>query len=257
MTMDEMERRVLAQARSQLSLSIGAQARHEAKLLETLMPTSLAPPALPNRRHGTATSMLRALQPNGGKWLIIGLIAGGAVGAGVTWGVLGTPSELVPAPASEAASSGAPVLAADAASSLRHASVAREPSVTQLPEPGTAPTTEVAERPARRWVRPHRGRPVDESAAALELAMLQRARRALNRDSAAQALGIVTELDERFPNGVLLEERAALRVLALCAVGDLTAARGATARFLERHPGSMYVPRVRAACALEGSSRTK
>ena len=46
--------------------------------------------------------------------------------------------------------------------------------------------------------------------------MLQRARRALNAENGRLALGIVEELDERFPKGLLVEERSATRILSLC-----------------------------------------
>jgi len=90
--------------------------------------------------------------------------------------------------------------------------------------------------------------PKPESSLAIELAMLQRARRALNADNGRLALGLVQELDERFPKGVLLEERSATRILSLCMLGRTEEARGFGRRFQERYPGSVYAERVRGSC---------
>lgn len=86
------------------------------------------------------------------------------------------------------------------------------------------------------------------SSLAAELAMLQRARRALNARNGRLALGIVQELDEQFPKGVLIEERSATRVLSLCQLERVDEARGVVRAFLERYPVSVYAERVRRSC---------
>jgi hypothetical protein len=78
--------------------------------------------------------------------------------------------------------------------------------------------------------------------------MLQRARRALNARNGRLALGIVQELDEQFPKGVLIEERSATRVLSLCQLERVDEARGVARAFLERYPVSVYAERVRRSC---------
>jgi outer membrane protein assembly factor BamD (BamD/ComL family) len=88
-----------------------------------------------------------------------------------------------------------------------------------------------------------------ESSLAAELAMLQRARRALNAGNGRLALGIVEELDERFPRGVLVEERSATRILSLCQLERVAEAQQAAHEFLARYPASVYVERVRQSCA--------
>jgi hypothetical protein len=88
-----------------------------------------------------------------------------------------------------------------------------------------------------------------ESSLAVELAMLQRARRALNAENGRLALGIVEELDERFPKGVLVEERSATRILSLCQLERAAEAKQAARDFLERYPSSVYAERVRQSCA--------
>jgi hypothetical protein len=63
------------------------------------------------------------------------------------------------------------------------------------------------------------------------------------------ALGIVQSLDERFPNGVLMEERVATRILSLCQLDRADEARAQAQHFLLEHPRSVYAERVRHSCA--------
>jgi len=85
-----------------------------------------------------------------------------------------------------------------------------------------------------------------------ELALIQRATRALNHGQAARALVALVEHGRRFPRGMLTPERQALRVLTLCKLERLPQGRRERDRFLARHAGSPLVERVRAAC---GSSK--
>jgi hypothetical protein len=90
---------------------------------------------------------------------------------------------------------------------------------------------------------------VDEpSSLAAEVAMLQRARRALNSENGRLALGIVQDLDAQFPRGILIEERNATRVLSLCQLDRADEARQVAQAFLERYPASVYAERVRGSC---------
>lgn len=93
-----------------------------------------------------------------------------------------------------------------------------------------------------------------ESSLSVEIAMLQRARRALNDENGRLALGIVLELDERFPKGVLVEERNATRILSLCQLERVGEAQRAAREFLDRYPASVYAERVRESC-VAGPSR--
>ena len=85
-----------------------------------------------------------------------------------------------------------------------------------------------------------------------EIALLGEAHRALNSGDAAGALAHLTAYRERFPHGVLREERDVERVLVLCRLGRDAEAREAARAFLRSHPRSPLVPRVERACA--GSS---
>lgn len=83
-----------------------------------------------------------------------------------------------------------------------------------------------------------------------ELALLSRADRAIRAGEAELALSFVNELDLRYPDSKLTEERGAARIMAECAL----AAPGAVARaerFLSDHPASVYSDRVLRSCGIE------
>ncbi len=81
-----------------------------------------------------------------------------------------------------------------------------------------------------------------------EIALLNEAQRALASGQADRALQILDRHAREFPRGSLAEERAAARIIALCALGRVTAARAETAAFVRQSPESPLVERVRAAC---------
>lgn len=84
------------------------------------------------------------------------------------------------------------------------------------------------------------------------LEQLRRARQQLQSGQALTSLLILSEL-ERGAGELLVEERAATRVLALCAVGQESAAREVAARLEQSSPGSIYSMRLAQSCA--GSSQ--
>lgn len=71
---------------------------------------------------------------------------------------------------------------------------------------------------------------------------------ALRAKDNAKALSLIDEQDRRFPLGQLRPEREAAKVLAMCA-SEPKSGTTALAQFVERHPGSPLLPRLRAACA--------
>jgi RNA polymerase sigma-70 factor (ECF subfamily) len=81
-----------------------------------------------------------------------------------------------------------------------------------------------------------------------EIALLNEAQRALASGQADRALQLLDRHARDFPRGSLAEERAAARIIALCALGRVTAARAETAAFVRKSPESPLVDRVRAAC---------
>jgi hypothetical protein len=83
-----------------------------------------------------------------------------------------------------------------------------------------------------------------------ELALLRRVERALRNDDPALALALLAELDQRFPQTRLAEERLAARTMAECRQHAPGAVLHAQA-FLRERPASVYSERVQSACALE------
>jgi hypothetical protein len=81
-----------------------------------------------------------------------------------------------------------------------------------------------------------------------ELSMLSRARRAQRLGNAPLALGIVQDLEKRHPDGALLEESEIIAITALCTAERFDEAQQRIARFLEKYPSSLHVPRLRQGC---------
>jgi hypothetical protein len=104
--------------------------------------------------------------------------------------------------------------------------------------------------PARTSPRPQRDEAPAEAGDSLsdEMDLLKRAKLALSRGEAKRAASLLDEHARRFPDGVLLQERQALRVVALCDAGELARGREEAKRFLSAHPKAALAERVRAAC---------
>jgi hypothetical protein len=81
-----------------------------------------------------------------------------------------------------------------------------------------------------------------------ETRLLRDADVALRSGDAQRALALLDEHAARFPDGVLQEERAAERVLALCGLGRTSEARADVDRFLRERPRSPLADRVRSSC---------
>jgi hypothetical protein len=89
-----------------------------------------------------------------------------------------------------------------------------------------------------------------------ELALLRRVERALRNNDPAFARALLGELDERFPDSRLGEERSAARRIADCRSSEPGASDGAR-EFLREHRASVYRQRIVLACALAGEPREK
>ena len=84
-----------------------------------------------------------------------------------------------------------------------------------------------------------------------EAAILRAAEHALAAHDGTTALARLDEHATRFPQGALVEERIAARVLALCSVGRVANARVEAQRFLVARPRSPLAAQVRGSCARE------
>ncbi|MEM6293260.1 MAG: hypothetical protein AAGA54_18455 [Myxococcota bacterium] len=86
------------------------------------------------------------------------------------------------------------------------------------------------------------------SSLAAETRALQQARAALKDGRPQDALSKLDRAAQAFPDGALIEERAALRVLALCEAGRADEGRAAAAAFETTYPRSAHAKRVANAC---------
>jgi hypothetical protein len=115
----------------------------------------------------------------------------------------------------------------------------REPQQTQEPAPAPA-------RPAPAAV----VSPVRSGADSLaaESVLLTRAQRELSSGNAAGAERALAEHAQRFPQGMLAEERRAVQAIALCEGGRVVEGERQAQAFLADHPNSPLAARVRSAC---------
>lgn len=81
-----------------------------------------------------------------------------------------------------------------------------------------------------------------------ETAVLRAAWREIRFGDAASALARLDAHRARFPSGVLVPERDAARVIALCVDGQVAEGRRAATQFAAEHASSPLTARVRAAC---------
>lgn len=136
---------------------------------------------------------------------------------------------LPPSPSPPPPSASSVVATPPSAKSAQSAAVVSAPPSAVLPPASPAP-----------------GGSVDgESALALELASLDRARSALAQGQASQALALLDDHAAHFPRGVLATEATVLRVEALVRAGDRASAVALAHRFLAANAASPYAPRVR------------
>jgi len=108
--------------------------------------------------------------------------------------------------------------------------------------PRRASVVAVESRPQREEVA------APSSSLAEEVPLLRAARAALRSGEAARSLDLLTTHAARFPDGVMREERLALRVAALCDAGRRSEARAEAERFVREAPRSVFVERVRTTC---------
>jgi len=82
-----------------------------------------------------------------------------------------------------------------------------------------------------------------------EVELLGRAQALLRDGKATRSLAVLKRYRNRYRAGVLLEDAAALEVLALCGAKRVAQARRAADRFLERYRSSPHQARIRRSCA--------
>jgi hypothetical protein len=81
-----------------------------------------------------------------------------------------------------------------------------------------------------------------------EVALLSKAQAALSRGRPQAALDALSQHAQRFPRGVLTEERAATKARTLCALGRRQEAEVELKRIEKLNPTSAYLARARESC---------
>lgn len=87
-----------------------------------------------------------------------------------------------------------------------------------------------------------------------ELMLIQQIKDALDAERPAAALAAIDAHARKFARGSLVEEREALRVVALCNTGEVARGERAQRAFIEAYPRSAYRERVRAACPVAAAA---
>jgi hypothetical protein len=114
----------------------------------------------------------------------------------------------------------------------------------------------LAEKPARKLNRAAvraEAEPQIADSLAEEAELLKRAQQAINSGNAALALALVEEHADRYPSGVLSQERSGLRAISLCRAGAWQQGVAQARSFLQKNPVSPLSERVRSVCKLEGN----
>jgi hypothetical protein len=191
-----------------------------------------------------------------------GVLLGLAIAAGLTLTLLGVQRAAQPiaratrGDAAPYAGPGAPERAALAAGAP--SAPTRAPMATPVPEDRSVVARDEPQPGAAPRRRPVEPAPVpgdsstppaaSASALAAEASLLQRAQTAQAAGQPEAALVLLEQHAREHPAGVLTPERAALRVVALCAAGREAEGRAEAAEFLRAHAGSVLAGRVRGAC---------
>lgn len=118
----------------------------------------------------------------------------------------------------------------------------------ESPQPDAPPE---GPSPTRRRTAKQPPSPTEAPASTLreEAAVIRSARAALGSDSPRRALALANEHAKRFREGLLAEERDAVRIQALCRLARHDEAALARAAFERRHPHSAHDPAIREVCS--------
>lgn len=233
-------------------LSVGAPSGAK-KAVWTSLAAKLPAAAATGVTVTTSLSAWALLKP-----LAVGLALGGATATGIA-GYRGLTEDAVSfAPrATQRASPAATATAAEAAHA-RGAPHADEQLVPLArPSRSTATPLPVAQAPVAQAAASHPPAPSvrsfsaeatlppsAENALIAESQGVTAARSALHASQPRAALEQLDALDRRFASGMLVQEREALRIEALSALGQREAARALARRFLERYPESPHASAV-------------
>lgn len=192
------------------------------------------------------------------KWLGIGVVASGLIAAGIAL------NQRAPSDAPRDAPRAPQAIAAPAvpqapepprpppkapAPEAASAATAAPPVEAALPEAPASPATHKQPRRALapRVVPEPAPEPI-KSTGPSELSLIRSATGALRDAQPSEAIRLLEQHAQLYPEGILKQERQGLQVLALCALGTTSQALHERERFLKAAPHSPLAGRVEAAC---------
>lgn len=223
--LDDVARRIITEGRYAFEPSELVAARVR-RLVEHKLVEGVVPPAWQGRSS-----------PQGWLKFLLGAAAASVATAALAYAVW-HPKSVAP---SKAAQPSTPEVALGAA--------ARVPA-PQLQEPAIAPASATAssQPPPTRMVPASPSKSEKSESLAEEVALLASVNFAIQSRDGSQALRLLRLYDKRFKKPQLVEERAAALVLALCASGQVEAARAAAKRFQSNFSRSPLTARVLDSC---------
>jgi hypothetical protein len=166
--------------------------------------------------------------------------------AGVAANEQSTPVPLIATSSEPAATPSAAQRAPVPAAPVRGSAIVPAREESAVAEPAAVPSPPVVPESVPEDPAPAAA-PASADGLQAELALVRAAHDALRAGKPDVALERMDQHKREFPNGALAEERDALRVSAICALGRADAAAEAQT-FLASHPGSPFVARIRDAC---------
>lgn len=225
----------------------------------------------PRARAGAWVGFVHAVSAKPAGWLGLGAAASNLVAAGVgatTAGLVIAGVIAVRGPAEPTASAPTehvePAVAArDRPEPARDSSPADEAPPSPPSEPEVVPAKVAVQTPAPsspsqvrsdRPVTTELSPPLAPDALAEENALLRGAATALSEEAPDRALAAMRTHAQRFPGSALSDLRTALRIEALCALGNEAQARGEAAAYEAAHPQSPTLQRIRHACPAQTAS---
>ncbi len=202
---------------------------------------------------GTATSAgaatpsagLAALIAAHGKVAVV-VVALAGVGVGAWWVVQDRPGSGPAEPAIDATVTSVPGELAPPAAPASAIEPSAPPQKAERSPAEDTETDRASSSPPSAAVRSRPGADTDDLDR--EMRLIGAAQQAMRQGDPGRALQLLDEHASEHPSGVLAEERAGARAIALCKAGRTSEGRSAAKRFLVDNPRSPLAARIRAAC---------
>jgi hypothetical protein len=240
-----LEQRILAEARVDLEPRAADFERVRAALAERLPPASVASQsALPNGNESASVGVEGSTM---GAWKRFLFGAGLGLGVGFGAGYYAAESAQPAAPVVDRS-----VVDGEKAGDRTLVIGSRRTAIDDA-APEVADSHVPAATHARRAAAPLSTptREAEQDSLDAELALVKRAESAVRAENPLLAFALLRELDEKHEQGVLHEERAAIRAMARCQqTTDVAARETVASEYASRFSKSVYTQRLQAQCGL-------